>query len=492
MSWKSARNSGEAQAGAKSRRQWSLAVRLAAGFSVAAFSLLLVASALLYWALANNLDQEDNEYLGEKIALIERLLKNQPGNAASLQTEVDRESQQHFYPPVMIRVLDSKGQVLAETHGMSETMPATLFPKAVSFHSGQWNAVPFLSATGRPFGMISATVNVDSAGRGDIVQAALDQTQEEVLLARYRGWLWLVLGLGWIVSALVGYGIARRGLKPILRMAGTVRSIDSESLNERVEPAGFPAELSSLAETFNGMLRRLEDSFTRLSQFSADIAHELRTPINNVRGLVEVALGRARAGQPSSDLLGPCLDECQRLSRLIDNLLFVARAERPQGQIQRQHLKLCDELETVREFYEAAATEAHVSIDVCSSADVEADLDRTLFQRALGNLIENAIAYTPRDGKVSLTATRVNGTVRVEVADSGCGIPAHHLPRLFERFYRVDPSRSKHTGGMGLGLAIVKSIVALHGGRVEVASEVGVGSRFTLEFPADEGVMTRV
>lgn len=465
------------------RGPWSLAARLAAGFGAAAFGILLVAMSLLYWALVSNLDREDNEYLAEKIASLETPLRDRPQDVAALQAEVEQESQQHFYPPVLIRVFDGNGQLMAETRGMAELLPCSAFPQPIRFRVERWNAMEFVTPEGRPFGLLAARIGFVPDGGEPLVQIALDQSQEQQLLAKYRKWLWLVLELGLVTCALVGYLLARRGLRPVQRMAATMRLVGSENLDERVEPAGFPSELSSLAATFNDMLQRLEDAFNRLSRFSADIAHELRTPINNVRGLAEVAVERARSGGECGELLGPCLDECQRLSRLIDNLLFLARAENPQSQIQRHRLLLGQEIETVREFYEAAAGEAGVSIDLDVAADLTADLDRLLLQRALGNLIENALAHTPRGGTVQLSAAQDDGTLRLHVTDTGRGIPAEHLPRVFERFHRVDASRSKYTGGVGLGLAIVKSIATLHGGTVEVGSVVGVGTRFTLVLP---------
>lgn len=468
-------------------RPWGLSIRLAAGFAVAAFALLLITSGLLYWALASNLDQEDAEYLGEKIAIVDGILRTRPRDVAELNEEVSRESQQRFYPPVLIRVLDRRGTVVAQTSGMSSTLPADVFPKPVAFPGGAWSAESHVAAAGKPFGITAVTIHENAPDGGEVVQIGLDESQEQALLARYRRWLWLAMGGGLIVSGLVGYGIAARGLRPIRRMAEAVRAIGSENLGQRVAPAGFPPELASLAQTFNGMLQRLDESFTRLSRFSADIAHELRTPINNVRGLVEVSLERARAGQGVEELLGPCLDECQRLSRLIDNLLFLARAENPRSQIQRQELVLLRELETVAEFYEAAASESGVAVEVDAPAHLTADADRLLFQRALGNLVENALAHTPAGGTVRLSAARQNGRVQVSVSDTGRGIPPEHLGRVFERFHRVDASRSKHTGGVGLGLAIVRSIALLHGGDVQVASTVGAGTCFTLSLPAAAG-----
>ena len=171
--------------------------------------------------------------------------------------------------------------------------------------------------------------------------------------------------------------------------------------------------------------------------------------------------------------------------RLCESLLFLARAEHPETQIRREPLDLGNLLEGVREFYEPAAAESGVTLRVSVPGPLPAELDRTLLQRAAGNLVENSLAHTAKGGAITLSASRENGQVTLEVADSGCGIAAEHLPRVFDRLYRVDRSRTAATGGAGLGLAIVKSIAELHGGTARIASEVGKGTKVTLTLPAE-------
>jgi len=469
----------------RQNRPASLALRLAVAFAVAAFLLLLAAIAFPYFALAFNLDREDNESLTEKVAVIDALARKSPVNSAEFRDDLQQEAELQVSSPVVLRVLRADGHVLVESKGMSAILPTSAFPEPTRFGAGPDRFVDMTLSDGRAFRVLSQIVS--SAGSSQdslVVQVGLDRSAEARLLSNYRTGLIAELALGLVACAVGGYLIARRGLRPISRMAETVRHIGSATLNERIAPGGFPAELSALASAFNVMLQRLEDAFTRLSRFSADIAHELRTPINNVRGLVEVSLNSSQPADERNRLLAASLDECQRLSRLIDNLLFLARAENPQTQINRQVVNVVDELKKMQEFYEAAGSEAGVAIQLDTMQPVEADVDRLLLQRAIGNLIENALAHTPRDGVVKLSAQRLDGRVRIEVADTGRGIPGDHLPHVFERFHRVDPSRSKNTGGLGLGLAIVKSIAGLHGGTVEVRSEAGAGSCFTLIIPA--------
>jgi two-component system heavy metal sensor histidine kinase CusS len=233
------------------------------------------------------------------------------------------------------------------------------------------------------------------------------------------------------------------------------------------------------------MLDRLQESFDRLSRFSADIAHELRTPLSTLRGEVEVALGKPRSPEEYRETLSSFLEEAGRLTRLIESLLFLARAEDPKMEIRRESVDVAGELRSIAEFYEAAAADRGVELSAAAADGLRVSLDRGLFQRAAGNLIDNALTHTPKGGRIRLGAGRDNGNVRIDVEDTGAGIAAEHLPRVFDRLYRADRSRSAATGGSGLGLAIVKSIAELHGGRAEIVSELGKGTRVSLLLPAE-------
>jgi two-component system, OmpR family, heavy metal sensor histidine kinase CusS len=228
-----------------------------------------------------------------------------------------------------------------------------------------------------------------------------------------------------------------------------------------------------------------------LESDAADIAHDLRTPVNNIRGEAEVALARARSAAEYRDVIESCLEEAVRLSDLIGDLLFLARAESPLIDLRRERVNVGELLGGVREYYEASAADRGVSLTTAVADEpVIAELDRTLLQRAVGSLISNALAHTPPGGAVVLAtnadvsnpdfANQDSSTIRIEVSDTGVGIPAEALPRVFDRFFRVDSSRSQGSGGTGLGLAIVQSIAVLHGGDVEIFSQPG---RVTLHMP---------
>jgi two-component system heavy metal sensor histidine kinase CusS len=460
----------------------SLAVRLSLGFAAATAAILAALAAALDWGLARSLEGETRRFLASEIDEIRAALSHGVPDVATLRAEIENEASGSPEPPFYLRVLDPRGAVLAEMPGMVEQgLSAEGFPEpepaAAEWGSGRVATSP----RGRRFRMYA--LKIPTAAGSVTVQAAVDLTANESLLDRFRRFLRGVVLAALGASALVGWGVARRGLAPLRTMEAAVRTIDTESLGYRIDPEGMPTEVRALAEAFNRMLGHLEGAFERLSQFSADIAHELRTPLANLRGELEVGLSRRRSLEDYRDLLGSCLEECDRLARLIDSLLFVARAERAEGPMTREPVSLAEELGRIGELYGAAAAEAGLALSVSAADDVVVEGDRVLLQRAIGNLVENAIHWTPSGGRVTLTASAAGELARIEVSDTGPGIPPEHLPRVFDRLYRADPARSAHPQGAGLGLAIVRSVARLHGGAAAIESRPGQGTSVVLTLP---------
>ena len=465
-------------------RWWgTLAFRLTAGYALAGLLMVFFATASLYVVLVTELERSTDLFLADKLNVIRTLLRDHPDDWDTLREEVELESAARRYEQFYIRVLDERNTPLMATPGMSEQLDLQQFPPRIQSASN--HALAMKGRNGGAFRVTTAVVPVGApATERDTIQIAIDVSAKEELLARYRHWFWgIILGsLG--IFPLVGYQIARQGIRPVEEIATTARHISSTNLRERILPEGYPSELASLAGTFNEMLDRLEESFDRISRFSADIAHDLRTPVNNIRGEAEVALARARSVDEYRDVLGSCLEESVRLSDLISDLLFLARAESPLTHLHRAPVDVGELLGSVREYYEASAAEGGISLSTVVSAEsLVGDMDRTLMQRAVGNLVTNAVAHTPPGGAVVLGANAEQSGIRIEVSDTGVGIPAEALPRVFDRFYRVDASRSHASGGTGLGLAIVQSIMVLHGGKADIASQLGQGTTVSLHLP---------
>jgi two-component system, OmpR family, heavy metal sensor histidine kinase CusS len=278
---------------------------------------------------------------------------------------------------------------------------------------------------------------------------------------------------------LIAIVVTRRGLRPLRKMTESLRRIGPDQLKERIGADGWPRELQPLAMAFDQMLTRLDDSFSRLSQFSADLAHELRTPIANMLGEAQVTLTRDRTAAEYREIIESTVAECERLSRIVDNLLFVARVDAAREPIARKQFDGRAAVEKIAEFYQTAAEDHHVTITCSGNGQIYADPD--LFERAVGNLLENALRFTAEHGSIRVAVSKHNSDFEVAVHDNGSGIAAEHLPHVFDRFYRADSSRS--SDGAGLGLALVKSIVDLHGGSAIIESNPGSGTTVKLKFP---------
>jgi two-component system, OmpR family, heavy metal sensor histidine kinase CusS len=469
----------------------TLAFRLTAAYALAGLILVFAATAALYLQLRKELEKSTDLFLADKLHVIGTMLRERPDDWDALREEIELETAARRYQQFYIRLLDENHTALLTTPGMAEQLNLQRFPDLPSGHSDQ-TTIPMTGTHGRAFRVTSATASVgDPPTHTDTIEIAIDVSQQEALLARYRQWFWAILIGTFAVFPVVGYRIALHGIRPVEEMATTARHITSTNLRERVRSNGYPMELASLAGTFNEMLDRLEESFERISKFSGDIAHDLRTPVNNIRGEVEVALARARNVEEYRDVLGSCLEEAVRLSDLIGDLLFLARAESPLTHVRRERVDVAELLGGMRDYYEASAADGGVSLTTSVDDSVIAEFDRTLMQRAVGNLVSNALAHTPAGGSVVLKANSDAAAIRIEVSDTGAGIPAEALPRVFDRFFRVDGSRSQSSGGTGLGLAIVQSIMQLHGGNVEIDSHPGQGTRVTLLVPADGAKMEK-
>jgi two-component system heavy metal sensor histidine kinase CusS len=466
-------------------RSWSIVGRLTVWYVGSAFALVVLATSVLYGALVSNLDREDDEFLSDILHIVRAFLRDRPDDSAGLKRAVEWEWASRQYGQVFVRILDRNGRSIAETPGMSTMLSAAVFPAPVGIEREPGPGLDIETAGGLSFRTLSADARIGTSG-ADLraIQVALNQAHELTLLTDYRRRVGWVLGIAFVLCTIVGHAIARRAVRPVQEIAEAAKRVRSSTLDRRIDTANLPSEVAALAETFNTMLQGLHESFDRLSQFSADLAHELRTPVNNLRGEAEVALSKVRSPQEYREILGSVLEESQRLSRIIDGLLFMARAETPDVYLVRERLRIAHELSVVRDFYEPAAAEAGVTLSVSASADLQIDVDRTLFQRAVGNLVSNALTHTPPGGHASIEAVQDHRALQVAVRDTGRGIPPEHLPHVFDRFYRVDRSRSTTSGGLGLGLPLVKSIMRLHHGSVDIESQPDSGTCVYLRFPA--------
>lgn len=288
--------------------------------------------------------------------------------------------------------------------------------------------------------------------------------------------------LSTIASLIFGYFIAKNGLSSVQNFSDKMEKMTADSLEIKINPEDFPKELQKLGNQFNQMLDRLHISFKQLSQFSSDIAHELRNPLHVLMGTTELALTRSKSPEEYQQILASHQEEYAHLSRLIENLLFLAKADHGKVILEKENLNAKNEIENICDYYQAVTDEKNIQLSVAGDAIIT--VDPTLFKRVFNNILSNAVKYTPENGTVNIKIKSDIAHTQISITDTGIGIDAQHLPNLFDRFYRVDPSRSTESGGLGLGLAIVKSIVALHSGEITIKSELNQGTSVILSIPS--------
>ncbi|ACL72295.1 heavy metal sensor signal transduction histidine kinase [Thioalkalivibrio sulfidiphilus HL-EbGr7] len=455
------------------RRRLSLTTRLALLFALVAAVLLLALGMLLSHAVDRHFDELDEHDLTAKLTVIGQLVARTDSETAldSLPQRLRDALAGHDNVGVLLR--DHEGVVIFGAN-LSAFEPAQLTGAAPVAGQG-WTREGrrYIGREGAFQLPLAVPLPVHAA-------VALDISHHEHFLNQVRLSLWLGVTLAAALAALLGWLAARQGLAPLARVTTTARRLSAEQLGERIPAGDAPAEVRELAEAFNGMLDRLEAAFQRLSDYSADIAHELRTPVSNLMTETEVALSRTRSAEAYREVLHSNLEEFERMSRMIGDMLFLAKAD--EGRLPRvaEPVELAEEAQALLEFYEALAEERGVGLCVVGQARVRGD--RLMLRRAVSNLLSNALRHTAPGGVVEIHIEETDQEARLAVCNPGPAIPAERIPRLFERFHRIDDERAGQGEGAGLGLAITRSIVEAHGGHIDAICEGGY-TTFTLHLP---------
>lgn len=452
------------------RRPASLALRVTTFVGLATTVMFLLSA----WGIEVSIERHFAEQdLGELRAVsqsVEAALADASANRSALEHRLAGAVAGHH--GVYFLVQDSQGKMLYET--------AT--PGLARF-AGSMDPVTRLDAQALRIWTVNQRTYRGAVLRDGpfTVLVAMDMDFHLHYLAELQRALWLGTLMASIISVLVAWLAVRYGHAPIRRISARMQDITSEHLDVRLDPEQVPIELAELVVAFNTMLRRIEDSFQRLTNASADIAHELRTPVTNLITQTQVALSKVRGIDAYREILYSNLEEFERLSTMIGDMLFLAQADHSRIRLVSGGVDLPAEVRALFDYFEAWADDHHVGL-VLEGEAVTASGDRQMLQRALSNLISNAIRHTPSGQAVVVALRQDADRAIVDVSNPGPDIPAEHLPRLFDRFYRVDPARQRKGEGAGLGLAIVKSIVEAHGGSVLVTSERG-RTRFSMTLP---------
>ncbi|WP_300627234.1 heavy metal sensor histidine kinase [Pseudomonas sp.] len=461
-------------------RHYSLTLRLALIFALLAFALLATLGVALYRELERELIRRDDTALISRVDQLRNLLSD--SNTLDLiKTKPELFQNMLGNRESVLSIAAPGQQPLLLVNPANIELPAIEpVPKNHVLSLSDVQHLPGLN--GIPFSTVAATINSGDLGSLQVTSGRL-MTERTAVLASYRLSVYILASIAAIILALAGYLLVHRGLLPLRRLARHAQGIGVGNLAERLDSQGAPKELLPMIESFNTMLERLSKGFVQLGQVSTDMAHELRTPINNLLGETQVALQQQRSIDSYQQLLASNVEELERLARMLDNMLFLARTDPASALRQRQALDAADEVERIADYFEGLAADMGMRIVVEGEGVIWAE--PMLLRRALANLCANAIKYGSPGSELSIQAIATDEGVNLRVSSHGETISAEHLPRLFERFYRVDESRERSSQSNGLGLSIVATIMQLHNGRYRVSSEDGV-TTFELFFPARE------
>lgn len=469
----------------------SIVSRLTAWYSVTLFGVIVVVAGLLYFSLTKILDAEVNAFLEDRIEAISLILNGSVDPLPHLKQRIESEWAVRRFERIYVKVVDGQGNVLAISPQMPPELERRFFSQVNNRddYPAQGKGTRVDIGGGQSYRGMSKSLETENPTLPTVtVYAALNLSLERDILSRYRVSFLIILTASLMAIIIFGHRFASLSFGPVQELINVTNRITGTTIKDRIETENLPLELVPLASTINRMIDRLGDSLERLSRFSSDIAHELRTPINNIRGEVEVSLLAQRSVEEYREALSSVLEEFTRISAMIDSLLFLARTENPGMHMKKEKFNLREEINNILDYYGASGLEEGIAIVADIHPFVELAGEKTLFQRAVSNIISNAINYTSRGGTI-MVSTQLHGKdVMLVVEDTGKGISKSDLPKIFDRFYRGDPSRSASTlGGFGLGLTIVKSVMELYGGEVAIESEEGRGTKVSLKFPLANG-----
>lgn len=459
----------------------SARVRLSLWYVVVFGVLLSGFSLTIYLTLARSLHARFDLALGNAAEAIARSfqheLEEREGDAAA--GALDRLST--LYLPDDYVAIYRGDRLIASNY--PDHQPATL-PDAALASSSPEGQMIFRTLAG--FGEAGARqvwlpFKADEGEYAIVLTASLDDLDEQLAAVRRSFYLGLPAAL--LAAEIGGFLLARKSLAPVVAMSNQAAQISASNLHERLQVGNAADELGRLALVFNDMLSRLDRSFEGMRQFMADASHELRTPLSIIRGEADVALSQDRDPAEYQAALAIIQDEAKRLSRLVDDMLELARADAGERPLHVEEFYLNDLVDECGNAVQVLATQKAISLQVQSASDISFHGDEDILRRMLLNLLDNAIKYTPTGGSVTVRLKQEKGIIKIDVSDTGIGIPAEAAAQIFERFYRISKARSRAAGGSGLGLSIAQWAAEAHKGSIQVASQPGQGSTFTVILP---------
>ena len=439
------------------------------------FSVYLGLSQYLGWTLKETLSKQAKQIAAAWLGDV----------GVSGESYVAEEINEHFSPKVndrFVRITRADGSVMylsdePESKKFDPTRVPPLKARAgqESLREERLNGDSRLMIFAMPFTANDGSKYVIEAGASN---HEIERVLHGLLLA-------IAIGLPVVVAIAIagGYLLMRQALRPVDEITQSAERITSRNLGERLPVAQTGDELERLSVGLNRMIARLDESFQHIHRFSADASHELRTPLTILRGELEAAAQQRQITHELRETLGSALEETERLSRIVESLMAISRLDAGEAKVELAHFDLAELTSSTTEQMRLLAEDKNIALRCEAERRVRVEGDRARLKQVVVNLVDNAIKYTPAGGLVGVKVCACDGRATLEVNDNGVGIPPEALPHIFERFYRVDKTRSRQMGGAGLGLSIIKAIVTAHGGQVRVESVEGKGSRFLIELP---------
>ncbi|MEC3764388.1 MULTISPECIES: heavy metal sensor histidine kinase [Cupriavidus] len=458
----------------------SLTARLTILFSLSSAAVLLGLGVLIWLAIDDHFADEDYAVLADNVRLIEKIAADGP--AASLPQRLGPALEHHAGFVAEVRGADGKRLYATRDFDFRPALAAAAQAPAGN-DAFAWEQQ---GQTYRGLRARLAHAGAQSGGQPGALRVlvGMDTALHDHFLHAFRNTLAFYGTLAALASGLLGWWAARRGLSPLRTMASRARAVTAHKLDARMPVETVPVEMADLAANLNAMLERLQRDFARLSEFSSDLAHELRTPITNLMTQTQVVLSQPRDAARYRDVLSSNMEELQRLSRMVSDMLYLAKTEHGITLPSAEPIEVADEVGALFDFYDALAEDKGVRLALRGRGRITGD--RLMLRRALSNLLSNALRHTPAGKGIVVEITPGANAVQVVVENEGETIRPELLPALFDRFFRADKSRARPESdgaGLGLGLAITQAIVTAHGGAIGVSSEAGK-TRFTLTFPA--------
>lgn len=451
-----------------------------------AFTLAICATVCvaLYVGLNLSLHSEIDSFLEGEVQEFRKILHDEGDSPfTKIELTIREELGSRDRKDLSFRLLATSGERVLSSQA-DDSMPNPWPRVAVSAHGSHDPWFDTVRIPGPPNAIRACSQIIELPGRGTfIAQATYTLATVQASLARFRELCIVVMALAALLSLIGGRVLARKSLRPVAVMAQTARQIGTTNLNNRLDCIRNGDELDYLATVLNEMLDRLEKQVRRIQQFTADAAHELRTPLAALRGSAEVALGGRATDTDRRCVLEDSIEEFDRLSRLTDNLLLLGRADAGQDLLQREPVELVSVVRDVVDLYTPLAQEKGVSIACAIETNAKANADGGRLRQVVSNLFDNAVKYSPSGTEVKVTLRSEGARAILTIEDAGCGISPDHLPRIFDRFFRADAARTRSTVGFGLGLAICRTIIESHGGKIQIESEENHGTRVQCILP---------